>query len=645
MSRRLLLLAIALAMLLAWLAFRQHTATTRERASRVPEPVDDRVDEPPLTSNAPASLAGASEREAAVEILPTRIALRGSVSITDDRGRPLPCPIGTLTWELSLPDGTRNEAGSTIVDDQWTLDVPLAAVLRPATLICGRGELAQIARVAEEVIPAREAQGHIVHAVVASGVRLHVIDAVTLAELEDVQLVIAPQRTSVSLASAVPALALLSGADDRPLKSPIALPPTDRTRIGWVRAPERAWTRFAFTGTEGELTVALSPGAEASVLVTHLPEDAVAPVFRVYADIDSGSSMDLEPLLERRIADGVRYDLRGLRPGRAVFVVAPFPAATFIGPRLGAVETTLVAGERRDVTLDLESAEMRRSSGTLRVTVVPAVDGPRVDGRMRVEIERADGIQTKNIEEYVARFEATVAGAFTKDCEHLAPGDYLVTLVPSAVARRVSVVGGAVTDVELALDGLTTVTVKVLDAADGRALLDDELLYRPASSRRVTSWSEVHARREDGCYRFRCAPGRIRIAADPTGYVTIARELDVGSEPVECELRLERERLISIDLRAMQGQTAVPLPSDFWTAVRVVPVAPTSGMCEGVQPRPNAARGHDPELDTAGAQYSVTSAGRYRIEFPALDRIRCGPPLEIEVSPGGLRQDFEVELR
>lgn len=645
MSKRLLLFAIALAMLLAWLAFWQHAVATRERAPRVPEPVDEHAGEPPLTSNAPASLTRASEREAAGELLPTRIALRGSVSITDDRGRPLACPIGTLTWELTLPDGTRNEAGSTIVDDQWTLDVPLGAMLRAATLVCGRGELARIAQISEEEIPARDAQGHVVHAVVASGVRLHVIDAATRAELEDVQLVIAPQRKDVSLASAVPALALLSGADDRPLASPIALPPTDRTRIGWVRSPEHAWARFAFTGTEGELTIALSAGADASVLVTHLPDDAVAPVLRVYEDVDGGSPLDLEPLLERRIADGVRYDLRGLRPGRAHFVVAPFPAATFIGPRLGAVEVTLVAGERHDVTIDLESAEMRRSSGTLRVTVVPAVDGPRIDGEMRVEIERADGIQSKTVDEYVARFTPTPAGAFTKDCEHLAPGDYLVSLVPSAVARRVSVVGGSITDVELALDALTLVTVKVVDAADGRALLDDELLYRPASSRRVTSWSEVHARREDGCYRFRCAPGRIKIAAHPIGYVTIARELDVGSDPVECELRFERERLITIELRAMQGQTAVPLPTDFWTAVRVVPVAPTSGMCKAVQPRPNAARGYDPELDTAGAQYSVTSAGRYRIEFPALDRIRCGPPLEIELPPDGLRQDFEVELR
>lgn len=632
----------ALALVAAWWLVSRSSEPSVEPVS----PAGDASTEPSTTNvqlQAPAQVdaraADASEMPSVGTAERDVLHLMGRVHVVSARGEHLLSERGSVEWDV-IEAGAHARRTSKVADDLWTLDVASSAVVHATKVVWenARGET-RFTRIDESTLEASDAFGHVIEATLVDGVRLNVVDARTGAHLDDVELVATKTMGCNDRDTPYPPACWRDAPHEAHLRSPIDLPLVRGTRIGWIGAPKHAWTRFGFAGSAGELTVRLADGADVDVIVENVPEDAKEPTLRVYAD-RAGRAPDLvstEPIVERAVVAREALLLDGLRTGRTTFVVVPDRATSFVGPRLGQVDVVLEAGKSNVVRIDLASLATKAAMGSIRAEIASETRGAALpsDAWLVVELHGGGG---KTV---IGRTLANGRGV--ELVEGLAPSDYVVSLFPGGGARAVTVRAGEVADVALSFADRRDVTVTVIDAATKQRTTSATVGFQPVQCE-ATGWSPATLDPVAGVYRFRCVPGRVKVSAEFKEGARREAEVDVdrGENELTIEIDSRPKPRIPITLCARQGETDVPLPTDFWYAVRMTPVAPCTGRRTTM--RTFATQADDLSAnDATSALYLVSEPGTYRIEFPVRVGLRPWPATEVTVDgPPGATKTFEV---
>ncbi|MCE9593594.1 MAG: hypothetical protein K8S98_05325 [Planctomycetes bacterium] len=516
------------------------------------------------------------------------------------------------------------------------MTVPADCELQPLRALWSDDANSQNATVTSGAIAARDADGHQVTAVLRYGVLLNVVDAVSREHLKDITLIVARVTAERFVDTRHPPDVFLRDPPPELLASPILLPDRPGTRVAWVRAPGYAWTRFAFRGTPGSLTIPLSRGADVDVTVRHVSLDAPAPAVLVYAanTDDSIDLVDTVPLAARQLVDRTSAVFTGLPAGPLIFVVTPYPGARFSGPRLGQVERFLCGGDVQSIEIDLARADATQDQGSIHVIVAPSKWSGALSSSTRVTIERDGLAKERPFDDYITARKSDDAGRYHSFAPHLLVGDYVVALVPEGAQRRVTVVPGKESVVEFHPDRSAHVVLSILHCRDKRAFVDAAVTVRPSLCKRGTSWTDVSPNLAERLYEFDCEPGDYTLHAQWTDRQSATKDVIVASGANRFELELQPIDLRPIALRAQQVGGEVVLPLLFWECVEIRAVDGGGGSCVAMQV--NATQvGDFPQLDAAGADFFVDRPGTYEVALPRLSGLRTLASLTVVVDDNG----------
>jgi hypothetical protein len=529
---------------------------------------------------------------------PALLALEGPVAITDRDGVPRPSVKGYVEWRIHAADGTLGERKTRIVDDRWSIEVSSDAVLEPIAVLWSDGVVDQHAIPTAELVPARQADGHTLRAVLEYGFALNVVDAETREHVSEAHVVLAGRTESWSGDTRSPPEELERSGVLVDGDSPLAMPHLPGTRVGWARAPGYAWRRFAFSGKDGELTVPLHRGVDVDVVVHGLPPDHPNPRLVVRSLPGGDAPAEREPVAEVGLAPRGRATLLGLPAGTTEFQVVAAFGNTSAPSRLGQVRETLRPGPRALVVIDLDAPEVTAAYGTLDVVVRGAAS---MTSRMkRIEVHGVDDGRPPQAH-YFHGATCDEDGSYRWTSAPLPEGEYVVVVQPGSLSRAATVSGGTVTPVEIDTANTVLVTVRVIDPDTGRRLGSPNYAvgYRPRGTSGGAAWDEVTSR-ADRTYAFRCVPGPITLGAWPCGggsrpmdraqpsgpatsRVSAVRDVVVPPEGLDLEIPLPRVHLLPFRVRALQGEDEVFLPLAFWTTLDVTPIPPAAGVAEEVE--------------------------------------------------------------
>jgi len=257
----------------------------------------------------------------------------------------------------------------------------------------------------------------------------------------------------------------------------------------------------------------------------------------------------------------------------------------------------------------------------------------------RIEVQGLGIVDQPSAEHYIDKARCEKNGSYHTRCENLRAGTYVVSLLPIAAARVVTVRAGEVAHVGFDLAEQCALRVIVLDPKSGAHLGGDvTLLVRPAQTKHTSAWEELRAGGPEMVFTVHCLPGTVTLAASGPGRETVMKDIEVSAGMPDVEIPLGRERALPIHFRALQGASEVPLPSQFWTSVRVTPVAPCTGKYVTIELGTRQVASLI-ALDATSATLFVDSPGRYRVEFVSVGGVVAPAPVEVSVVAGTMAEE------
>lgn len=589
---------------------------TAERRQSDDTSASDRLAHPETVTGVPHTLAGP-------------IRLTGSIEFLDQTGRIVPSAMGHITWTVVEPGGVEGSLMTAVVDDQWSADVVRDSVLTPTRATWSSRTRSQASDVVQTPIRATEGEKRVT-AHLSYGVILNVVDSVTRKDLQDVTLVLLHPTSSPFRDTRVPPEIFLSGPEVSRQNSPVLLPKMAGVRVGWVHAPSHAWARFAFSGDHGVLTVALSAGCDANVVVRNLPKDAIQPTLAVFSDVDPLGEADTLPLVERTVQEGVVVALQGLPPGPVRFVVSPYPGARYFGPRIGEHRAVLVPGVKESVELDLADPLARAELGNIAIRIDPAGSRASLSSLSRVCVEPTTNLKAPALEDLFLQRAPDATGEYRSYCPNVLPGEYIVTLLPQGIRQAVEVRPGSTAEVQLSGGELCNVTVTALHGRTGRRIDDAIVQYRPARSTSAEAAVDVPGNPNDNTYSFRCSPGEYTLVAAYPAHRTLIQQVTIQNANQVIELRLTHGQGLGVELRATQDGEDTLMRELFWRNVEVFTEG--SDVPLHVPVDLNVVQlASLPVFDSARVTYFLPEPGTYEFRFPRLSGLKQLPPLRVNV--------------
>lgn len=450
-----------------------------------------------------------------------------------------------------------------------------------------------------------------------AGVLLHVVDAVSRAELGDVSIVTGPKVITLSTFEDSPSRCPTPEMLAEPLvehgTSPLLLPASAHAESYWVTAGGCEWKRIFVAGQSGERTVALGPGCE---LLVHLP--ATPPpkgALRLVVDGDDPDAhlalQPLDPASEPTVL------ITGLPPGacRASIESGRRTVDSFASRAL-----TLNAGERTRWDVEWTSLESAPRS-TLRI-VVRAKSAPPSDARdAKYDILRIDAAAKSVGEQLVANSRPLrldeASGDYSATVPFLGAGTYLVAVSPWGQLRTIEIVAGIDATCEFDPSIRIACTVRVVDAASGEPLPNSQVVYaNVARGEKTKHWFSATEHDASGsAWRVCVEPGNLEFAFTAPGSGGLRRYENVVSSDQVITAELWPSADLPLVIRLMQGDAEYPIKPDHWVTVEI----------ESGPPGGSATRKQFGSTGIDGVSSSmvmrVTAAGTYVLRIPP---VVCG---------------------
>lgn len=630
MKRMLLALFIAiLGMILLWKLGISSSGSLGEHAEALQQAS---ADSNPMAapSNVPELARSPAILEPQITTKATRIKVQGTILFSDHEGRHLISHRGYISWEVN-GDSPPNPIQSAIHDDKWELMASPGAVLRPIQAIWSGDGASQNSTVEDVTIPTVEGLGITLHASLAYGTTLSVIDATTRAHLRKAEVIFERPEAISFRDTPYPPKCFEDRGPSLEGPSPILLPNMPGTLAAWIGAPGYAWTRFAFRGTPGELVVALSRGSDLKIVVTGIPTNCPIPIVQVYRSrpVADMSNVTAVPLAERFVREGVPVQLTGLPVGDLLVVVAACEGAPFAGPRLGELVINLQASEERVAVLNLMEPRFGSMYGAIDVRIVAGGRGEKLSNMSRVLIEQSQFRGHPVSEDYFASKSPSKDGIYRSICTKLLPGTYIVSLHPWGLTQAVEVVAGQNTKVEFLEPDLSDVSISLVHAGSTKPIHDADLRMRPSLCNSPNAWTEAKADR-NGLFRLRCARGTQTVFVAVPGHQVVTQELQIKETVESFVIAMPPDQKYVIRFRALQGNTPALLPELFWMNIEVASTDQAAGHQIGI--RTNVQQvGLLTATDASEADIFVDKLGDYTVRFPEVFGIRRVEPITVRV--------------
>jgi hypothetical protein len=435
------------------------------------------------------------------------------------------------------------------------------------------------------------------------GTLLHVVDAATGAELDDVTLVAAVNAGLLGLSQ--PVLVPPASVRQTPLlrgqNSPFPLPRAASVVTCWLRAPGHAWTSVHFEGGEGERRVALPRESTLELRVTW-DTSSKRSVFLKLRDAHSG-----ELLLRERLESQAPLErFEGLSPGTW--------AAELVH--------TVLRGE--DVVLVRTTLELRPGE-TATWNVASLADGLRQTGGVDLRIKASKGAKALHFASLIGPLPATaevepVAAALTHRSETeewtgtlrgLAPGEYRLVVSTWNLRRDVSVFESQVTPVEITIDrgDLVPLVVRILDA-NGALLESAQVFYESKLEHGARAEIvPVHFDAQAQCWKALLLPGPVDVVTGAPGFASSRKSVVVSEAGLDLDFTLGASADLPLLLTARSGRALVPIFLDEWTRVRIESLDGSGA---------NGLRSFSGTSSMARSRMNVTlpAPGRYRVTLP-----------------------------
>lgn len=457
---------------------------------------------------------------------------------------------------------------------------------------------------------------------------LEVIDALTGAELWDVDLVgLDEHDPRHPLSDGVPPLDLVRH------HSPIALPengryarrwpgPPDPTyRKWWARTPGHGWGCATVDHARGGVTVlALKPTHAVNVQVRGYDFGTQRIEFVLTALGVEGE--DTWEWRKQLVEDEWWWSFHGLPAGE--YRIEATSRRRFNSSKLQVGSTLLAVGDRavEEIVLDLERHQPCVVSGTLELCD-SCPEAPKTLSFRSLDPPRWGPVHmTPLIEQPGGR-------ACLFETSELHPGQWMVTAPELGFAEPITVPPGGRSDLHLRVhEPLAHVTVTVEGAShlDGRWLYVSWTLTRgglPAGMGHVPIDDERAA-------EFRCASGTLTLQAHGAGWrsETVSFDVEFGRYETACTL----ERVIGLVLELQHDGRPVLDRQDFWHAIEFERLR-GEGEAEKISSR-----------GEGSASVGFTHEGRWRLSFPRLPGYRPIAPVELEIARGRAEHTIHVEL-
>jgi len=612
-------------------------ACRRDRTQSASEPAPKGAQEP--SESSVESAASASPRsevggESTVSnpVVAKIETYRGRIVVHQRGKRDLEPEYGLIRWFVTGADESENSPESHIENGNWSLEARPQDVAEIELL----SAMGKKATPREKKFVAGSLAGRVIEADWATGPLLHVVDSETHAELAGVRLVSCPQ--SMQIAYECPSedarANVLLGWE----RSPFPLPDTGADEMAWVGAAEHAWRLITFVGSEGERTIELERGASLVCRYTGIPRKTTGVTLRLERE-SGGRGISLGSYAVRQ--EGALL-LDGLPAGR---VLASLEILDRNGVRQQLVYREVELREGAQATVDLKCGAEAISSD---------------DGRVRIEVEGTPaqrmGFERAYLIPVVARegvpggpILLTVEDASKLSSEGLTvfqgqsvrPGDYKLIVVPAAMGREVRVERGRLTTIRIRAPQLISLRVRILDAENKTPIGDGSC--RAYANGWENELLGVVGQRDgaEGLLGWECAEGQVLLFAWAPGYKSERRELSVvpGMDVVEFALR-GREGKYGLMVRLRGKGAPIPAPTEFWSAVQLLPVKGTGMKFEMWWKHAGNRLGNW----SADVGFKVDEVGTYRLKFPEGFGVWVDGDREIEVKAGG-ETELVVEAR
>ena len=498
------------------------------------------------------------------------VRLEGRVRVRDSTGGDRLAEDGHVDLEINGGDRPLRTA---VRDGVFGVDVPVDATVKPSGARLG-DRLTLLIDAAETQVT-----GPItieVRAFWPSGTKLHVVDAVTRAELDDVTLIRCEDRWSHGFARPP-----VSGEAAKKLveseSSPIELPRRINSRsVLWATAPGYAWGRIAIDDfSSGDRTLRLERASELvvflHVLATSDFEDDLFVRLRRGAGPE-GKEVVAVKLERDRLADGrdpepASIGIDRLAPG-------PYRVSAELGARahdsheLTFAPVDLAAGTTQEVRL-LLSPPARGDRVPLSGTLIlpPAWDAlaPGTATKLRIELAGRTEVRTKRvIELQIGSLPLTnqATGERTFDAGRVIAGDYGWSVPGTGWEGLVEVGAASTTDARLIVPEPARLVVEVVEEVTERPVETERLYWRP-----VITMGPNDAIGDNVSVRGSRAQSRFEVVV-PCGLVMVhvfgfegygfgraMAQIGPAGESVTLELARNCELIV----RLVDGETVVPL--------------------------------------------------------------------------------------
>jgi len=572
---------------------------------------------------------------------PTHVA--GTIQFIDDGGQRSSSKRGFIEWKVFKGEAGPEELITAIIDNRWELDCAPDWIFEPVKAVWSSDTLTQIARIDSDTIQCTQISGHVLTAFLSFGFVLNVVDKLTRQHLDGVQIIFAQSDTKQFRELRCAPLEILDRMSP-PRTSPILLPERPGVRAGWVVAPGCAWARFAYRGSEGEVTVALATGTSADVEVSYEQPPIRPQHLLVYALGREGEEQSLDerpPILTCVLPPSGRIHLDYLPIGSTRFVVSSGPNVPYYGPFEGLADAHLLAGTTTNVHIRISDTNVGPNLGSVAIaltsTIAPSKGSQIVlepFGKVRALALRSPLTQdVQSAERYRGQFS------------NLAPGLYYVALEPACIGQSIEVKPGQQSLVEFSLTKLCSVDLMVYREGDNVPLRGADVEYRAVGSSSTWAWIPVMPNMDTHVYSFQCAPGTITLRSSFSRYSVNIQDVEVPTRDRQLVITLRKGHKIPIEVRSTQNGHPVLLPSEFWRSVDVQSEDQNGGQV--VETIVNSTQLVSlAALDASETRYFVDASGGYVFTFPSWPGIRPIPSQRVQVTEAGphlLTLDVEFE--
>jgi len=549
----------------------------------------------------------------------------GTVVVTDFRGREHQDGDGRLTLIRRRGEEEAAQVEVSVAGGRFSLEVPSGTELHAAYLSID-DRLTEL--VEQEPLAVDGPKRFEVRATFAPGTVVHVLDATTRAELEEVEVRHSRDWSHRRYLRPPDHEQVLVLEESAP--SPVMIPPSSNgAPTYWCRTPDHAWGRIEIDSlTTGERTLVLERSSSLEVHLSNLQQDSDAAL-RLRA-----------PGAE---AYQVLFEVKP-KPDRQPVVLADVPPGAYVVSvevgesfgevvTLGLAEVALAPGERRSVSLLLADPPRRALlvplSGTLLIP--PGWGEPK--GMLRFNLKDASGaVEGNEVWVRLDSFELGQAGdspavpgvklldaergLFAFDAGKVAPGRFEYGVYNY----------GAAGEVEVGPEGRTDVAIEIPPPAELLVTVIEEQTAAPARIQHLV-WSmvspgvrqaNVSATGKHGRFEFLVPAGLIELQSfGDTGYGYARKRVE--AYPGRNAVTLEVPRGCGFIIEFREGEALVPVRDAL------------AGDPESVE---GGGSMSTITYDGRAPTYFMTEPGTYRVPLRAPDGYRAPDMVEVTIAPG-----------